>query len=317
MMVLRSRANASWQRTLYGWVLMSRIPFQTVGVMPFLLGTLLALRMFKTFSLQVFLWGILAVVMIMLSTYFAGEYYDEEVDRLSARMEKNRFSGGSQAIVKGLIPRHHARVASRVALVIAGLIGLLLQFYYKTGHWTIPLGLAGMIAGFFYSTEPFRWVKRGIGEIMIGFCYGWLPVAASFYLQSGTIPPLIHWVSLPIVFSIFNVILINEFPDYPADIRSDKANLVIRIGKPAAARLYAAAGVATLLTYPFAVIACLPPLAHIFYPPLLALSLYPIVGMVRGAWAYRDRLERMCGVSIIINLFIPASYILILWFRSS
>jgi len=61
-------------------------------------------------------------------------------------------------------------------------IGLILQFYYKTGPWTIPLGVIGMITGFFYSTPPPRWVKRGIGELLIGFCYGWLPVAAAFYL---------------------------------------------------------------------------------------------------------------------------------------
>lgn len=293
---------------------MARIPFHSVGIMPFFLGTILAWKICGTFNLPVFIWSTLAVVMIMLSTYFAGEYYDEEVDRLSASMERNRFTGGSQAVIRGLVPARHAKTASYLAIAFAGVIGVLLQFHYKTGFWTIPLGLTGIICGFFYSTEPLRWVKRGIGEIMIGYSYGWLPVAASFYLQSGTMIPLVHWLSVPVALTIFNVILINEFPDYPADLKVGKTTLAVRLGKDSASRLYSAAGASTILSYPMAVFAGLPRMAFIFYPVLLALSLYTITGMVKRDWEDRDRLEHLCGLTIVINLFVPVTYIMTLFF---
>ena len=154
-----------------------------------------------------------------------------------------------------------------MALILAGIIGLLLQLYYKTGPWTIPLGFMGMVAGFFYSTEPIRWVKRGIGEIIIGFSYGWLPIAVSFYLQTAHLAPLVHLMSLPIALSVFNVILINEFPDYPADLMEGKKTLTVRFGKKSASYIYAAACLGGVVLYPLSLLAGAFPLQH---SPLLA-----------------------------------------------
>jgi len=78
----------------------------------------------------------------------------------------------------------------------------LLQFYYKTGPYTIPLGALGAFAGFFYSARPIQWSYRGVGEIWIGLCYGWLTVAASYYIQTGELSPLVHWTALPISFTL-------------------------------------------------------------------------------------------------------------------
>gem|GEM_PF-3507126 len=74
--------------------------------------------------------------------------------------------------------------------------------------------------------------------MLIGFCYGWLPVAVGFYLQREGFVPAVHGVALPIAFSIFNVILVNEFPDYPADRAVGKRNLVVRLGRERASRVY-------------------------------------------------------------------------------
>lgn len=293
--------------------MMARIPFHSVGVMPFFLGAVLAWRLTGTLDRAVFIWGTLAVVLIMLSTYLAGEYHDLEEDRLSGKMERNPFTGGSQALVRGMVPLHHPKVGSYVAIVMAGAIGLLLQFYYRTGPWTIPLGLLGMAAGFFYSTRPVRWVTRGIGEIIIGFSYGWLPIAASFYLQTGSLHPLVHWMSLPVALSIFNVILINEFPDYPADLKEGKKTLTVRFGKKTASYVYACASIGGVILYPFAVMAGLSPHAILLYLPIAALSCMTAAGMMKGRYNDRAALEKMCGITIVINLLYAATYMLGIW----
>jgi 1,4-dihydroxy-2-naphthoate polyprenyltransferase len=249
----------------------------------------------------------------MLATYFAGEYYDIGEDRLSGRMERNPFTGGSQAVVQGMVPLHHPKVGSYVSLVLAGIIGLTLQLYYKTGPWTIPLGFIGMLAGFFYSTEPIRWVKRGIGEIIIGFSYGWLPIAASFYLQSAHLAPLVHLMSLPIALSIFNVILINEFPDYPADLMEGKKTLTVRFGKKTASYVYAAACMGGVVLYPFPLLAGLSPYTILFYLPIIALSAMVTTGMLAARYTDRSALEKMCGITIVINWLYAATYMLGIW----
>jgi 1,4-dihydroxy-2-naphthoate octaprenyltransferase len=50
--------------------------------------------------------------------------------------------------------------------------------------------------------------------------------------------PLVNWLAVPIGLTIFNVILLNEFPDYPADLVTGKANMVMRLGPERASRLY-------------------------------------------------------------------------------
>ncbi|MCL5070838.1 MAG: prenyltransferase, partial [Actinobacteria bacterium] len=224
---------------------MSRPPFHIVGIMPFVLGTVLADRVSSLFSLPVFLLSIFSVILIMLLTYYNGEYYDIAEDKLAAKLDKNTFSGGSQVIAQNALPKKYAKIGSFIALGAAVVIGLLLQFYFKTGVWTIPLGALGIFIGFFYSNPPFRWVSRGLGEVFIGFCYGWLPVATAFYIQTQKFNNLANWISIPVALTIFNVILINEFPDYSADIQTGKRNIVVRLGKERSRFVYAASAVLT------------------------------------------------------------------------
>ena len=308
-----ARDSKSRRATVKSWIQLSRLPFHLVGLFPFILGAVLAWRIHEIFNGPVFIWSIIAVVLIMLSTYYGGEYHDLKEDRLSSEMERNAFSGGSQAIVKNLLPHKQAMTASYIAIVLAGVIGLILQFWYKTGPWTIPLGAIGMIAGFFYSVPPLRWVKRGIGELLIGFCYGWLPVATAFYLQAGTIDTVVHWISIPIACTIFNVILINEFPDYPADLIEGKKNLVIRIGKNASAFLYIAMTAVAWIAFGLSVSRGLPAVTFLFYLPVFLIGLILVILMSQKNYFDRKRLELICGLTIVVNLGTSLAFILAVW----
>lgn len=309
-----TRKQTEWKTVFKGWIVMSRLPFHLVGVLPFLLGAVLSWRINEVFDWPVFLWSVVAVILIMLSTYYAGEYYDLQCDKLSAVMGRNIFSGGSQVILKGIVPHKHALTASYITLILAGIIGFVLQFLYKTGPLTIPLGVIGVFCGFFYSTEPIRLVKRGFGEVIIGFCYGWLTVAASYYLQCGRIDTIVNWVSIPIACSIFNVILINEFPDYRADSIEGKANLVVRFGREKAAFLYIIISIISVVSFPLSVSKELPLLTYAFYPIILALSVSTIYLILKKSYLDKKRLEMTCGLTILINLCISAAYILALCF---
>jgi 1,4-dihydroxy-2-naphthoate octaprenyltransferase len=179
------------------------------------------------------------VVFVMLSTYYAGEYWDYAEDVLSARTGPSRFAGGSGVVQRGLLPRRAPLWGSLTSLLLAIGVAAILRVGYRTGPWTIPFAILGLLGGFFYSARPVRWVSTGLGELWIAFCYGWLPVAVGYYLQVGTIAPLIHWLAVPIGLTICNVILLNEFPDYLADRATGKANLVARLGREQGAHLYA------------------------------------------------------------------------------
>ena len=273
------------------WIGLSRPPFHTVGILPFILGTILAYKINSTISIEIFILGVLGVILIMLSTYHSGEYFDYSGDVISNQLHKNKFAGGSRMLLSGKLSPAIAFWTSVIALIIAAAIGFILQFVYKTGPYTLLLGFLGAFSGFFYSTPPIRLVKRGIGEIFIGFCYGWLPVASAYYIQTGTIHPIIHWMAIPIGLTIFNVILLNEFPDYDADKATGKKNLLYRLGKKNGNVLYIAfsllASVAMLASpfwgIPFKVV--------YFYLPILIISLFIVVMMLRGKYEDKKMLE--------------------------
>ena len=291
------------------WAL-SRPPFHFVGILPFVLGTVLAWRLEETFNLGTFALGTVGVVFIMLATYYAGEYWDFQEDSLSARDGPSRFAGGSQVLQRGLLPRRVALWASLTSLLGALGIGIILQYGYRTGQWTLLFGILGLLGGFFYSTGPVRWVSRGWGELWIAFCYGWLPVAVGYYLQTGTLIPIVHWLAIPIGFTIFNVILLNEFPDYHADRAASKTNLLGRLGREHASILYSLASVGSSIAMLVSLTQGVPPPVLWLYLPVMGLSLVLIVSMMRGYWRRRATLEKLCAANLVVNLSTTAVYIL-------
>lgn len=225
-----------WKTYVVGWWRLSRVPFLSVGILPLILGFVLAWRWGYQGPPGLYLFASLTVILIMWMTYYLGERNDLEGDRINEHF--NAFSGGSRVLVKGQLPARAAFFLGYGCMLGAMAIGLYLYFRYRTGPWTLLLGGAGLFSGFFYSEKPFRWSYRGWGEILIGFCYSWLPIATGFYLLTGFFHREIFFLSIPVGLSIFNVILINEFPDEEADRTIGKRNLVVRFGKERMADLY-------------------------------------------------------------------------------
>jgi 1,4-dihydroxy-2-naphthoate octaprenyltransferase len=300
----------SIKETIRDWFILSRPPFHIVGILPFILGTFLAYKLTAMFNPEVFILGVAGVIMIMLSTYHAGEYFDYKGDVLSNQLHKNQFAGGSRMLLSGKVLPVIPLWTSFITLIIAAAIGIILQFVFQTGPYTLVLGALGAFPGFFYSTPPVRLVKRGIGEIFIGFCYGWLPVASAYYIQTGTIAPIIHLMGIPIGLSIFNVIFLNEFPDYEADKATGKKNLLYRIGKQKGIVLYMILSLLTSMTMLTSVFLSVPFKVIYFYLPFLVISLSIIAMALRRKHEDSKTLELLCGLNIAVNLGTSLSFIL-------
>ncbi len=294
---------------LKGWALIARIPFLSVGILPYWLGARMASHAGVAVKPAVFWLGLAGVVLTMLATYFNGEHHDTVEDKVSGELGRSKFAGGSGAVLDGLIPAHHPRVAANGAALLAGAAGLVLALVFRTGPWTVPLGAFGLLCGYFYSARPLRWVERGIGEIMIGICYGWLPVAAGYYLQAGELPPLLFWVSLPVAFSIFNVIFVNEYPDHAGDLAANKRNLLVRVGERAGVFIYIAATAAGWIAFLFSLTRGVLGWVLPWYLGVAALSLVPCVMLAAGLWRKRPLLEPICGITIVVNLATTAVYL--------
>ena len=91
-----------------------------------------------------------------------------------------------------------------------------------------------------------RWSYRGLGELVIGLAYGPWMVLGSLYLQTRSrIVGGAFAASLVPGLLIMALAVVNAIPDYHQDLLVGKRNLVVRVGRRRAVRLYltlAAAG---------------------------------------------------------------------------
>jgi 1,4-dihydroxy-2-naphthoate polyprenyltransferase len=287
---------------LAAWWRLSRVPFLLVGILPLILGFALAWRWGHRGPLGLYLLSSLTVTLTMWMAYYLGERNDLEGDRLNLGF--NRFSGGSRVLVERALPLWFPLLLGYGCLAgaILGCIHIYLQ--YRTGPWTLLLGGIGIFSGFFYSSKPLRCSYRGIGEILIGFSYGWLPVATGFYLFAGFIHQEVFLLSIPISLSVFNVILINEFPDEESDRAVGKKNLVVRFGRERMGDLYL--GVSILAGLSFIKVMMSVGGVPFWVFILSAFPLLLILWDLAQVWqeGYRDtkRLQLLCRNTLLVNL---------------
>jgi 1,4-dihydroxy-2-naphthoate octaprenyltransferase len=286
------------------WWKLSRIPFLSVGIFPLILGFAMAWRWGYKGPTGLYLLSSAAVILIMWMTYYVGEWNDLEGDRSNQNF--NRFSGGSRILVEGVFPTWVTLLLGCGSLAGAVFAGFYIYLKYRTGPWTLLLGGIGIFSGFFYSSKPFRWSSRGVGEILIGICYGWLPIATGFYLFAGFFTHQVWLLSIPVGLSIFNVILMNEFPDEEADRAAGKKNLVVRFGKERMSDFYI--GLSLLVGFSFVkglLAGGQTPLwLFILSAGPLGLVLWNLIQIWHGDYRDRGKLEILCRNTLFVNLSI-------------
>ncbi len=240
----------------------------------------------------------------MWMAYYLGEWNDLEGDRRNQNF--NPYSGGSRILVKGILPLWVSLLLGYGCLVGAILIGFYIYHQYQTGPMTLLLGGMGIVSGYFYSNKPFRWSYRGMGEILIGFCYGWLPIATGFFLFTGFFSHQVFLLSIPVSLSIFNVILINEFPDEEADRSIGKKNLVVRFGKERMGDLYL--GLSILIGLSFIKVIFIFSRTPFWLWALSGIPILLIIWNLIQIWhgGHQDakKLETLCRNTLVINLSI-------------
>jgi 1,4-dihydroxy-2-naphthoate octaprenyltransferase len=288
---------------LVAWWGLSRVPFLSVGILPLFLGFVLAWHWGYKGPLGLYVLSTIAVILIMWMTYYLGEWNDLEGDRINQNF--NRFSGGSRILLKEVFPAQVSLFLGYGCLTGAILIGSYIYLQYQNDFRTLLLGGLGIFFGFFYSGKPFLWSHRGLGEILIGFCYGWLPIATGFFLFTGFFSQQVLILSIPVGLSIFNVILINEFPDEEADRAVGKKNLVVRYGKERMGDLYIGISILTGLYF---IKMMLGSGRASLWLLLSAIPILLILGnlfqVFRGSYRDIKKLKRVCRNTLFVNLSI-------------
>jgi len=228
------------------------------------------------FSWSRTLLAVVGLVALHMAVDILNEWSDMRTG-IDLHTERTPFSGGSGTLPAGGMSSRAALVYGLVCAVVWLVIGL--WFLREVGWVLLPIVLAGAVCVLTYTDVL---ALLGVGEIAAGFGLGAGPVIGAALVQDGSWSPAAVAAALPAFFMTFNLLLLNEFPDEEADREGGRRNLVILLGRRAAAWIYAIAGIATPLAIVLAV------LFHVL-PPLCLVAVLPSLLLIKPLqWVFAD-----------------------------
>jgi 1,4-dihydroxy-2-naphthoate octaprenyltransferase len=264
------------------WFMEIRPEFLLLSIALVLLGSSISwheghLNWFK------FLLTALGLLLAHTSVNVLNDYYDFK-SGIDFDTKKTAFSGGSGILTQGMIKPKSAYLFSVGCLAAAFPIGIYLS--YVSGWQLLPLIFLGGAIINFYTSHLTKWL---IGEFFAGLGLGTLPVMGTYFIQTGRYSIEVLIASLAPGLLTANLLFLNEFPDYEADKKGGRYNLVIALGRKKAGQLYAGIMITAYLCIILGVISKLLPIMS-----LIALASIPFaLKAITTSLKYYDDFEKL------------------------
>jgi 1,4-dihydroxy-2-naphthoate octaprenyltransferase len=169
---------------------------------------------------------------LQVGVNYANDYSDgvrgTDVDR----------AGPLRLTASGIARPAAVRNAAVFAFGVAAVIGLVLSL--AVNPWLLAVGAAALAAGALYTGGPRPYGYSGFGELAVLVFFGFVATAGSAYVQVERVPAAAWWGAAAMGLLACGILLANNIRDVPTDRVAGKRTLAVRIGAPAARRLYAA-----------------------------------------------------------------------------
>ncbi len=197
----------------------------TASVIPVLVGTAIAAQ--DEFHALIFALALLGSIAIHAGTNLVNDYFDHVKGT-----DNEESLGQSGVIQRGMLSARAVLVGGIVAFAVGAAVGLVIMS--MTGWPVLALGIASVLAGYFYTASPFSLAYRGLGEVVVFVFMGPVIVLGSYYVQtqSWAWEPFI--ASLSIGLLVAAILQANNVRDIENDRRNHKWTLAALAGRPAA-----------------------------------------------------------------------------------
>lgn len=196
-----------------------RLPFISVSILPFILGSLLAK---DTFIFINFIFGLIIVISVHLGANLINDYADSKSGVDWQDMNFYKFFGGSKLIQEKVFSEDFYRNTALCFAILAVSFVIILALRIKSisiiGLFTLIVFLAWA-----YSQRPLQLSYRYLGELVIFILFGPALVMGGYFIQTGIFPDLRSFMlSIPLGLFTTMVLFVNEIPDYMDDKRKGK-----------------------------------------------------------------------------------------------
>lgn len=262
------------------------IKTKIASVFPYIIGLLFSLSYFKAFNLGLSLLFFLAMLIFDMTVTAINNYQDFQ------KANDEVYKREENIIGKAKLDPMFVRNLILFMLALSLALGFFLAYF--TGWLFLLLGGIVFFIGVFYTYGPIPLSRMPLGEIFSGGTMGFgifamvvlvnsaqyptfklaLNFSSDSFTFSGSMVGAVAMIvaSLPLVFTIANIMLANNLRDLDTDIKNHRYTLVYYIGRKQGIQLF------QLLMYSAYLFLILGFIIGIFeWPTLLTLLSFPII----------------------------------------
>ena len=281
------------------WLMQIRAPFLMLTPISVLVGVSVAVYEGYDLNAIYLALAFIGALLTHIAVNVLNEYFDYK-SGVDFKTMKTPFSGGSGVLVEGLLNPRHVYIFG--LLCIAAIIGIGAYFFTQHGALILPLGAAGLITIYFYTTHFTR--SPLLCAIAPGLGFGPMMVMGTYFALTGTYSLASGLASIVPFFLVSNLLLLNQFPDVEADASVGRHHLPIAMGRQGASGVYT-----VLLMAAYIALAVSVAVEKLPYMALFGLLTLPLGFMVvQGARKYCDQIEKLIPVmarNVLLTLLLP------------
>lgn len=204
------------------WVEGARLRTLPAAISPVFAGTGIAVFAGGADLLRAVLAGLVALA-LQVGVNYANDYSDGVRGTDEHRVGPQRLVGSGAA---------QPRTVKRAALACFGLAAILgLVLVGLSGQWwLLAVGLACILAAWYYTGGEHPYGYRGLGEVFVFIFFGLVATAGTTYVQLGSVPwPT--WAAATTMGALSCAVLVcNNLRDIPSDRLSGKRTLETMLG---------------------------------------------------------------------------------------
>jgi 1,4-dihydroxy-2-naphthoate octaprenyltransferase len=212
-----------------------RLPFVTASALPVVFAIIWCGTITDVMYFVNALLCIGGVILVHIGANTINDYFDWNLSD-GINRHAGKFNGGSRHLFEGKVSRSFYLSISLLCLLV--LLCIALFFIFSDRFYVLYFALAGLLIGYLYSSPPFRFHSRGLGEFLIFLSFGPILSAAVCYVMTGLVQVEYFLIGVPFGVSTTAILWINQFPDYEADKTAGKHTLTVRMGLKSSRFLY-------------------------------------------------------------------------------
>ncbi len=226
-----SSPTAAAPGSLRAWIMAVRPATLSAAAVPVFVGTAVAAWL-GGFRLGPALAALAGAFLLQIGANFANDVFDYEKGA-----DTHERLGPTRAVQAGLLTPRSVRRGMFVVFGLALLVGVYLTLV--SGPAIFAVGVLSILAAIAYTGGPYPLGYHGLGDVFVMAFFGFVAVAGTTYVQTGSVPALALWAAVPVGALATAILVVNNVRDAPTDAKAGKRTLAVRFGRGAGVAEYA------------------------------------------------------------------------------